>query len=131
MGFVNTTCSSQHQIIIPSLLVETCNTNIISLVFYHIKNYFGLSVVKTVVIITRQLGSTTGQINTEDGIKVILKDWGKKFDPAKISEPDFNVDIEDLQMRGLGLHLMKNLMDKIGDSTEEGKGNTLVMMKRK
>ena len=69
--------------------------------------------------------------NTEEGIKIILKDWGKKFDPAQIPKPDLNVDLEDLQIRGLGLYLMKNLMDKIGYCIDDGDGNTFVMTKRK
>lgn len=67
----------------------------------------------------------------EEGIKIILKDWGKKFDPDQIPKPDFNVDLEDLQPRGLGLYLMKNLMDKIEYCNDNGDGNTLVMTKRK
>ena len=69
--------------------------------------------------------------STEEGVKVILKDWGKKFDPDQIPKPDLNVELEDLKIRGLGLYLMKNLMDKIGYCIDDGDGNTLVMMKRR
>ncbi len=69
--------------------------------------------------------------SAEEGIKIILKDWGKKFDPDQIPKPDLNVDLEDLQPRGLGLYLMKNLMDKIEYCNDNGDGNTLVMTKRK
>jgi serine/threonine-protein kinase RsbW len=69
--------------------------------------------------------------NTEEGIKIILKDWGKKFDPDQIPKPDLNVELEDLKIRGLGLYLMKNLMDKIGYCIDDGDGNTFVMTKRK
>ena len=67
----------------------------------------------------------------EEGIKIILKDWGKKFDLDQIPKPDLNVDLEDLQPRGLGVFLMKKLMDKIEYGNDNSDGNTLVMTKRK
>ncbi len=38
--------------------------------------------------------------STEEGVTIIIKDWGKKFDPDQIADPDFNVHLEDLQNQG-------------------------------
>jgi serine/threonine-protein kinase RsbW len=69
--------------------------------------------------------------STEEGVTIIIKDWGKKFDPDQIADPDFDVDLEDLQTRGAGLFLMKNLMDEVNFDFDNSDGNTLIMTKRK
>jgi anti-sigma regulatory factor (Ser/Thr protein kinase) len=69
--------------------------------------------------------------STGEGIKITLKDKGKPFAPDQIPEPNLKVDLEDLKSRGLGLYLMKNLMDEIDYHFENGAGNTLIMLKRK
>jgi serine/threonine-protein kinase RsbW len=67
---------------------------------------------------------------TQEGIKITLKDRGKKFDPDQIPEPKLNVKLEDLESRGLGFFLMKNVMDEVDYHFDNGEGNTLVMVKR-
>lgn len=69
--------------------------------------------------------------STEEGVTIIIKDWGKKFDPDQIADPDFDVHLEDLQTRGAGLFLMKNLMDEVQFDFDNSEGNTLIMTKRK
>jgi anti-sigma regulatory factor (Ser/Thr protein kinase) len=65
------------------------------------------------------------------GIKIIIQDWGKPFKPEDIPDPNFNVDLCDLEPRGAGLYFMRKLMDKVEFDFESGDGNILIMVKRK
>jgi len=67
----------------------------------------------------------------KDGLKITIQDWGKPFTPDEIPEPNFDVDLCDLEPRGAGLYFMKKLMDKVKFDFESGDGNILVMIKRK
>ena len=80
---------------------------------------------------------------TGDEFKIILRDNGRSFDfdavpppslpgePAENStEPPSDEAIQNLQVGGLGIHFMRNLMDDICFSHDEQKGNTLVMIKK-
>ncbi len=46
-------------------------------------------------------------------ISVILEDSGMPFDPASAEIPAPETEIEDCKVGGLGLHLVKKIMDKI------------------
>jgi serine/threonine-protein kinase RsbW len=67
----------------------------------------------------------------QDGLKIIIQDWGNSFNPEEVPEPNFNVDLCDLQPRGAGLYFMKNLMDEIHFEFDTDDGNLLTMIKRK
>ncbi len=65
------------------------------------------------------------------GPDVILTvvDQGPSFDPASIAAPDLNAPLEERRIGGLGIHLMRRLMDELYyASTEEG--NVVRMVKR-
>jgi serine/threonine-protein kinase RsbW len=66
-----------------------------------------------------------------DHLKIILRDKGKPFNPAHISSPKLNVPIEKLKPRGVGLYLMRKMMDEVHYETTPDQGNTWVMIKRK
>ena len=66
-----------------------------------------------------------------DALTIKLRDWGVAFDPKDVSDPDFNVPLEDLEPRGAGLYFMRKLMDEIRFIFNEKKGNLLVMVKKK
>lgn len=65
------------------------------------------------------------------GLEIKLRDWGRSFDPGEISEPDYNVPLENLQSRGAGLFLMQKNMDEVQFHFDEDEGNLLTMVKRK
>jgi serine/threonine-protein kinase RsbW len=67
----------------------------------------------------------------ENGLKVILTDYGKPFNPEAIPDPETNVPLEDLKPRGLGLFLMRKMMDEIHFDFTEDRGNILTMIKHK
>ena len=66
-----------------------------------------------------------------NGLEIILKDNGKRFDPSGISAPDFSVEIEKLKPRGAGLFLIRNMMDDVDFKFSKDSGNELRMVKRK
>jgi len=67
----------------------------------------------------------------DDGLEVIIKDNGKPFDPDSVPEPQIGAPLEELESRGAGLFLIRNLMDEVNFKYHEGKGTVLKMIKRK
>jgi len=64
-------------------------------------------------------------------LKIVMRDWGKPFDPASIPEPNVKAELSERKIGGLGMYLMRKLMDEVSyDSTPEN-GNVLIMVKRK
>jgi sigma-B regulation protein RsbU (phosphoserine phosphatase) len=60
---------------------------------------------------------------------VTVSDDGVEFDPFLRSEPDIESDIEDRQVGGLGIHLVRNLMDDLSYRRIDGR-NVTTLMKR-
>ncbi len=69
--------------------------------------------------------------STEEGLTIVIQDWGRQFDPDEIPDPDYDVPLEKLQSRGAGLFLMGNLMDEVDFRFDKSGGNMLTMKKRK
>ena len=67
----------------------------------------------------------------DDTIKIILIDHGHPFDPSKIPLPDLKADLSDRKIGGLGIFLMRKLMDEVHYQAGPGTSNTLTMIKRK
>ncbi len=66
-----------------------------------------------------------------DGIKIILIDHGEPFDPAAIPMPDLKADLSDRKIGGLGIFLMRKLMDEVSYEPKPDKSNVLTMVKHK
>ena len=66
-----------------------------------------------------------------DGLRVILHDHAPPFDPDEIPEPITDVPLEELKPRGLGIFLMRKMMDEVTYEFNADKGNTLTLVKRK
>lgn len=64
-------------------------------------------------------------------LKIVLHDWGKPFDPESVAEPNLNATLSERKIGGLGLYLMRKLMDDVVYETSADTGNTLTMTKRK
>jgi len=69
--------------------------------------------------------------STDEGIIIVIKDWGGQFAPGEIPDPDYDVPLEDLQSRGAGLFLMRKVMDEVDFKFDQKEGNILIMKKRK
>lgn len=66
----------------------------------------------------------------EDGIKVVIYDDAEPFDPTTIPEPAINVSLDEVKPRGLGIYLMRKMMDEVSYVADPNMGNTLTMIKR-
>jgi serine/threonine-protein kinase RsbW len=66
----------------------------------------------------------------EDRLTITLLDHGKAFDPSQVEEPNLKADLSDRKIGGLGIYLMRKLMDEVRyESTQAG--NRLTLIKRK
>jgi serine/threonine-protein kinase RsbW len=70
----------------------------------------------------------TCQINHE-GLTVTLRDYGSPFDPSNVPEPNVNAALEDREEGGLGLYLIRKLMDEVDFEFTPDSGNVLTMVK--
>ncbi len=68
---------------------------------------------------------------TAEGLTVLLRDFGKPFDPSQIPEPELNAHLEDRKSNGLGLFFMRKMMDEVHFEFSNETGNVLKMVKRK
>ncbi len=66
-----------------------------------------------------------------DALTIILRDHGDSFDPASVPEPDLTCDLEDRRVGGLGVYLIRQLMDEVSYERPSGAGNVLVLVKRR
>jgi anti-sigma regulatory factor (Ser/Thr protein kinase) len=66
-----------------------------------------------------------------DVITIILIDHGRSFDPSEVPLPDLKADLSDRKIGGLGIFLMRKLMDEIDYRPGPNNSNTLTMIKRK
>lgn len=67
----------------------------------------------------------------EDRITIVLVDHGESFDPSEIPLPDLKADLSNRKIGGLGIFLMRKLMDEVHYEVKRNKGNVLTMTKRK
>lgn len=68
---------------------------------------------------------------TDDGLTVILRDYGRRFDPESVPEPDIHASLEERTGSGLGLYFMRQLMDDVNFEFTPDAGNVLTMVKRR
>jgi serine/threonine-protein kinase RsbW len=66
-----------------------------------------------------------------DLITIVLIDHGESFDPSEIPLPDLKADLSDRKIGGLGIFLMRKLMDEVHYEVTANNGNILTMTKRK
>jgi anti-sigma regulatory factor (Ser/Thr protein kinase) len=64
-------------------------------------------------------------------VVITLRDYGRAFNPEIVPPPDTRRPLEERPVGGLGLHLMRKLMDKVFFAFSPELGNTLVMEKHK
>jgi anti-sigma regulatory factor (Ser/Thr protein kinase) len=62
-------------------------------------------------------------------IRLVLRDDGRPFNPLEAPAPDLDAPIEERPRGGLGIHLLKSLVDRI-DYERENDVNVLCMVKR-
>jgi len=66
-----------------------------------------------------------------DTLTITMRDTGKSFDPSKVKQPNLKADLSERQIGGLGLYLMRKLMDEVHYESNPRTGNLLTMTKRR
>jgi serine/threonine-protein kinase RsbW len=61
---------------------------------------------------------------------VTIMDRGRPFDPGVVPAPDLETGLEERKIGGLGIYLMRNLMDEVVYKVDTQKGNMLIMRKK-
>ena len=65
-----------------------------------------------------------------DALLFVVKDWGTPFDPTTKADADTTLSAEDRPIGGLGIHLVRQIMDCIGYERTADGCNVLTMRKR-
>lgn len=67
-----------------------------------------------------------------DVLTIILVDHGESFDPSDVPMPNLKADLSERKIGGLGLYLMRKLMDEVYyDADQQNNRNTLTLIKRR
>jgi serine/threonine-protein kinase RsbW len=64
-----------------------------------------------------------------DAVTMTVEDDGPHFDPLSLPEPDVTARLADRRVGGLGVHLVRNLMDTVSYARTAGR-NQLCMSRR-
>lgn len=67
---------------------------------------------------------------TGDLLTIVLRDQGRPFDPDSVQPPNLKADLSDRQIGGLGIYLMRKLMDEVRYEIST-RGNSLILTKRR
>ena len=86
-----------------------------------IEHAYGQDVSKEVIVRARL---------DENEFSIDIEDTGKGFDPASVNQEELEQLINKRRTGGLGMRLMKTLMDEVRYEIEPGKKNALHMSKR-
>jgi serine/threonine-protein kinase RsbW len=66
-----------------------------------------------------------------DVIVITLHDTGSSFELSKVKKPNLKADLSERQIGGLGVYLMRKLMDDVSYESNAVTGNLLTMTKRR
>ncbi|MDX2512844.1 MAG: ATP-binding protein [Desulfobacterales bacterium] len=69
-------------------------------------------------------------VNSEQEITLKVRDDARPFNPLEQPVPDLEIPLEDRGIGGMGIHIVREIMDEI-DYKREDNGNLLVMTRRK
>jgi len=58
-----------------------------------------------------------------------IRDWGKPFDPDSVSPPDTESELFERKLGGLGIFLMRQMMDEVRYVFHARRYNELIMIK--
>ena len=88
----------------------------------------------TNVILYAYPEGTPGKVNidvavTDKALYFTISDKGKPFDPTARQEVDIEADVEDRPIGGLGIHLVRNIMDEVRYE-RRGDKNVLILIKK-
>jgi len=58
-----------------------------------------------------------------------IRDWGKPFDPHSVSPPEIESELLERKMGGLGIFLIRQMMDEVRYVFHARRYNELIMIK--
>jgi serine/threonine-protein kinase RsbW/sigma-B regulation protein RsbU (phosphoserine phosphatase) len=68
-------------------------------------------------------------IRTREWLEILVKDDAPQFDPFnQVAQPDLDASVEDRPIGGLGVHLVRSLMDD-ATASYDGTGNLITLRK--
>lgn len=67
----------------------------------------------------------------KDELKVQLTDWGKGLETDKVPVPHIGKNLDEIDLEGLGVMMMRKAMDEVKFSNRKGEGENKVTMKKK
>jgi len=76
-----------------------------------------------------EIGAVTVRVAVGKDIIIEFEDSGKPFNPLEISDPNISLSIEERRIGGLGIFLVKKLMDDIKYRYKDNK-NILILIKK-
>ena len=65
-----------------------------------------------------------------DALLIYLRDEASPFDPTSVGAPDLTVPLEQRATGGMGIHLIRQIMDKVVHRITSQGGNELLLVKR-
>lgn len=85
-------------------------------------------------VVTHGYEGTGGEVSVQcvpspDLVQITITDAGPAFDPTKIPPADIMADLEHRNIGGLGVHLIRSVMDEVR-YTREMNENRLTLVKR-
>lgn len=66
----------------------------------------------------------------EQGVQLTVRDWAGGFDATAVPLPDVEAPLEERTLGGLGLFLVRSLMDEVRFEADGRKGNMVTVIKR-
>ncbi len=67
----------------------------------------------------------------DDELIITMRDTGRPFDPSNVKQPNLKADLSKRQIGGLGVYLMRKIMDEVRYQSNAKTGNLLTMIKRR
>jgi anti-sigma regulatory factor (Ser/Thr protein kinase) len=74
-------------------------------------------------------GDVTVRVTMDGDIAIEFEDSGVPYDPLDAKDPDISLPVEERQIGGLGLFMVKNIMDTV-EYRREGVKNILIVKKK-
>jgi len=76
-------------------------------------------------------GDITIFVNIEaDNVILEFRDTGKQYNPLEKEDPDISLPVDKREIGGLGIYMVKNIMDSVSYRYENG-SNILILEKRR
>ncbi|HVP13740.1 MAG TPA: ATP-binding protein [Phycisphaerae bacterium] len=65
-----------------------------------------------------------------ESLTIILRDHGKPFNPSSVPYPNLDAELKDRKVGGLGVYIIRKLMDEVHFEPLGESGNVLTLIKR-